>query len=181
MNRRSLAAFAIGLAAALAAGWLAFPRWLYVSADQPLSFNHRLHTSDATGFACADCHAVRADGEFAGIPPVESCAACHAEPVGATAAEKRLVEEFVKPGREIPWRVYARQPDNVRFPHAPHVRRAKLSCESCHGAHGTSETLVAFQADRVSGYARGLITMDRCESCHRETGRGPLACIGCHR
>jgi hypothetical protein len=181
MNPRPSAAFATGLAAALAVGWLAFPRWRYVSADQPLSFDHRVHTSDTTGFGCVDCHPIRPDGEFAGIPTVATCAACHAEAIGTTAAEQRLVEEFVKPGREIPWQVYARQPDNVRFPHAPHVQRAKLACDRCHGPHGASETLVAFQADRVSGYARGLLGMDECESCHREAGRGPLACIGCHR
>lgn len=181
MTRRSQVAFAAGFAGALALGWLGFPSLRYVAADQPLRFSHRVHTSEATGFGCTDCHAIRADGEFAGIPPLSTCAACHAEAVGSSPEEKRLVEEFVKPGREIPWRVYSRQPDNVRFPHAPHVQGARLACERCHGAHGTSDTLAAFEADPISGYARGLVTMDECEDCHRERGRGAQACIGCHR
>lgn len=181
MTRRAQVAFLAGLAAALAFGWLGFPRLRYVTADQPLPFSHRVHTSEATGLACQDCHAVRANGEFGGIPPLATCAGCHADPIGTSAGEKRLVEDFVRPGREIPWHVYARQPDNVRFPHAPHVTRAQIPCEGCHGAHGTGEALVAFETDRISGYARGLATMDECERCHRERGRGPLACIGCHR
>jgi len=181
MTRRSWLVFLAALVPALAFGWLGFPRLLYVAADQPLQFSHRTHASEAIGLTCEDCHAFRADAEFAGIPTLAKCADCHSEPIGDSAEEKRLVDEFVKPGREIPWHVYARQPDNVRFPHAAHVKRAGIACDGCHGAHGVSATLVAFESDRVSGYARGLATMDECEACHRERGRGTLACIGCHR
>ncbi|HEY6555302.1 MAG TPA: menaquinone reductase multiheme cytochrome c subunit QrcA [Vicinamibacteria bacterium] len=181
MTRRSPIAFLVGLTGALAFGWLGLPHLRFVAADQPLQFSHRVHTSEATGLACADCHSFRANGEFAGIPPLATCSGCHADPIGTSPDEKRLVEEFVKTGREIPWHVYSRQPDNVRFPHAPHVTEARIPCESCHGAHGTSESLFRFETNRVSGYARGLATMGACEGCHRERGRGATACIGCHR
>ena len=102
-----------------------FPRLLYARAEQPLRFSHKTHASEQAGLGCADCHPIAEDGRFAGIPRVDNCAACHAEPQGETTDEKRLVEEYVKPAREIPWLVYSRQPENVRFPHAVHVKRAR--------------------------------------------------------
>ncbi len=196
MNRRNLIAFAAGLSLALALGWLGLPRLLYARAEQPLRFSHRIHASDKTGYKCEDCHALREDGRFAGIPALASCSGCHAEPQGRTEDERRLVEEYVKPGREIPWRVYARQPDNVHFPHAAHVRRAGIACERCHGPHGTSEALRPFESNRVSGYSRDIwgpslsrlgnaswqgMKMSDCERCHAERGRERTSCLVCHR
>jgi hypothetical protein len=188
--------FAGGFAVMLAAGWIGLPVVLYSRTAQPLQFNHRVHTDKAKGnMACADCHALRADGSFAGIPRIVSCAACHAEPIGSSAAEKRLVAEYVKPGHEVPWLVYSRQPVNARFSHAIHVTRAKLACKTCHGDHGRSEGLRDYEQNRISGYSRDIwgrnlarvglspgdgMKMSDCESCHRE--RGVVAgCLGCHR
>ena len=181
MTRRGLVFFSAGLACALALGWLAFPRLLYARAEQPLRFSHRTHVSDKTGFGCADCHPLGEDGRFAGIPRLDNCAGCHAEPQGDSAEEKRLVEEYVKPGREIPWRVYARQPENVRFPHAVHVKRAGLACERCHGPHGASDALPAQETNRITGYSRGLARMSECESCHAQDHRERTACLACHK
>jgi hypothetical protein len=196
MSRHNLTAFAAGLALALLLGWLALPRLLYARAEQPLRFSHKLHASDTTGYKCEDCHALAGDGRFAGIPGIASCSGCHAEPQGGSADEKRLVELYVTPGREIPWRVYARQPDNVHFPHAVHVKRAGIACERCHGPHGTTETLRPFESNRVSGYSRDLwgpsltrlgngtrpgMKMSDCESCHAESGHGRTSCLACHR
>jgi menaquinone reductase, multiheme cytochrome c subunit len=179
MNRRALGFFVAGLALALALGWLGFPRLLFARAEQPLRFSHKTHA--AAGSACADCHPIGEDGRFAGIPRVETCATCHAEPLGQSADEKRLVEEYVKPGREIPWLVYSRQPDNVRFPHAVHVKRGGIACERCHGAHGESDALPAAQTNRITGYSRGLTTMNDCESCHSRTLPERTACLACHK
>ena len=41
--RRGSLFFAAGLLAALAAGWVAFPRVLYVRQAQPLEFRHKTH------------------------------------------------------------------------------------------------------------------------------------------
>jgi hypothetical protein len=181
MTRRALLFFSAGLAAALVLGWAAFPHLLYARAEQPLVFEHRLHVSDRVGLSCGDCHAIGEDGRFAGIPGIDRCAGCHEEAQGSSADEKRLLEEYVKPGRAIPWRVYARQPDNVRFPHAIHVRRAGIACARCHGSHGESEGLPPLQTDRLSGYSRDLMTMSDCEGCHAETGRAHTACLACHK
>jgi len=181
MKRRAVLFFSLGLGLALALGWVAFPRLLYARAEQPLRFSHATHASDKTGFACADCHPIGKDGRFAGIPKIDNCAGCHAEPQGATDAEKRLVEEYVKPGREIPWLVYSRQPENVRFPHAVHVQRAKIACERCHGPHGASEALPTHETNRITGYSRDLRKMSDCESCHAENDHARTACLACHK
>jgi hypothetical protein len=192
---RSGLSFGAGAAVTLALGWAAFPRLLYVKSAQPLAFNHAVHGS-GTGLGCEDCHALHTDGTFAGIPGIAKCAECHAEPLGTTAAEKQLVEEYVIPGREIPWRVYAAQPDNVYFPHAVHVRGAALACERCHGPHGASSSLRPYEVNRISGYSRDIwgpslsrwsrepwqgMKMSDCLSCHEASARGGSACLACHK
>ena len=196
MNRRALLAFAAGTALAVALGWTALPTLLYARADQPLRFSHRTHTSDKTGYTCEDCHVFEGDGRFAGIPRLESCAGCHAEPQGTSTEEKRLVEEYVKPGKEIPWLVYSRQPEHVFFPHAAHVKGAAVACERCHGAHGTTDGLRPFESNRVTGESRDVwgpsmsrlgnpagrgMKMSDCEDCHAEHGRSHTACLACHK
>jgi len=173
--------FTAGFVAMLAAGWLGFPRTLYTSSRQPLAFNHRVHQEKASQ-KCADCHSVTADGVFTGTPALANCAGCHAEPMGTTANEKVLVASWVKPGREIPWRSYARQPMNVRFSHAVHLNLGKLSCQTCHGPHGNSVTVADYQEDRISGYSRHPVsmTMSDCEDCHRQRGV-EAGCLGCHK
>ncbi len=129
-----------GLLAALGAGWAGFPRAIYKSTPQPVAFSHKVHV-ETGGAKCEDCHAFRADGTFAGIPPLETCSTCHAAAIGSTADEKRFVEEYVARGREPQWASYARQPENVWFSHTTHVKLAQLKCERCHGDHGSTAKL----------------------------------------
>lgn len=197
MKHRCLTAFGLGLAAALATGWLAFPRVLYQRQEQPLQFSHKTHTGDKVGSKCEDCHAFAVDGRFGGVPKLETCAGCHAAPVTENADEKRLVAEYVTPRREIPWKVYARQPMNVWFSHATHVRVAKLECERCHGGHGKTEKLRPYEENRISGYSRDIwgasiaritwpppprpsMKMDDCMACHRDRGVAG-GCLACHQ
>jgi hypothetical protein len=173
--------FTIGFVAVLAAGWVGFPRTLYTSSKQPLEFNHRLHQEKASQ-KCVDCHSITADGAFTGTPALAGCAGCHAEPMGTTANEKVLVAAWVKPGREIPWQSYARQPMNVRFSHAVHLNLGKLTCDTCHGPHGNTTKVASYQQDRISGYSRHSVsmTMSDCENCHRQKGV-EAGCLGCHK
>src|SRR5690349_17898482 len=133
MKFRGTAMFLLGFAATMWAGWFAFPRVLYSTGSQPLNFSHKVHAGEKVGMSCDDCHGIGEDGRFAGIPRVEKCAGCHAEPVTESADEQLLVTRYVKTEREVPWLVYSRQPDNVAFSHAIHVKLAKLKCEQCHG------------------------------------------------
>lgn len=195
VKNRGACFFLAGLLATLAGGWIVFPRVLYQRMDQPLQFSHRLHTSEKVGLTCESCHSIQADGRFTGIPGIQKCAECHAQPLGTTAEEKKLVDEFITPQREIPWRVYARQPENVYFSHVQHVQQAQLPCERCHGNHGATETLRAFQQNRLSGYSRDIwghsisrlrngpdegMKMDDCSRCHHARGVQE-SCLACHK
>jgi menaquinone reductase, multiheme cytochrome c subunit len=188
-------AFVAGALVALGFGWLALPRLLYQRIEQPLQFSHALHTGEAVGQSCEDCHAFDTDGRFAGIPSIESCAACHSETLGDSENERRLVEDYVKKGREIPWLVYSRQPDTAFFPHTRHLRVAELPCARCHGPHGGTTTLRAYERNRLTGYSRdvwgrrlsGVATADwdgmkmgDCSRCHRQRDVAE-SCLDCHR
>lgn len=189
------AAFAtLGLAAGLAAGWLALPALLYGRQEQPLGFSHQVHV-ESSGMTCEDCHAFADDGSFGGIPAIATCADCHAEPQGESEAERVLVEEYVAAGREIPWLVYSRQPDNVYFSHAPHVRRAGIECRRCHGDRGASAGAPPYEYNRISTYSRAIwgpriqgggpdkwdsMKMSACTKCHAERGVRDH-CLMCHK
>ena len=186
---------AVGFGAALALGYKALPALLYETKEQPLQFNHAVHTGEKGGIACEDCHVFREDGSFSGVPATESCAQCHETAVGNSRAEKTLVDKYLKTGEEIPWLIYSRQPDNAFFPHAVHVNRAELQCAECHGPHGASTSLPVYQVNRISGYSRDIwgrnisgvssqpwegMKMDRCVRCHAERRRDD-SCLDCHK
>jgi hypothetical protein len=192
-HRGSLFFFA-GLLASLSLGWVAFPRLLYRASEQPVRFSHRVHATDA-GLACEDCHPLLPDGRFAGLPTLESCAGCHREPVGKTEDERRFVADYVARGREVSWLASARQPDNVRFPHAVHVRLGGVKCEACHGPQQELDAPRRHEVDRISGYSReiwgpSLSRMHRkpwegkkmtdCCGCHAKHGVAE-SCLDCHR
>lgn len=196
MKVRGLLPFAFGLLVALAGGWVAFPRVLYRRVEQPIQFSHKTHTSEQVGLSCEDCHSLGEDGRFSGAPPLENCAGCHSEAVGPSAEEKRLIERYVSKNREIPWLIYARQPENARFAHAPHVKLAGIKCERCHGPHGSSSALRPLEQNRLSTYSRDVegyslaslrtaeweegMKMDDCSRCHHERGVEE-SCLTCHK
>jgi len=195
MTARGISWAAAGLVMTCAAGWLLYPALFYRTWAQPLSFNHKIHTGDAAGLSCDACHALADDGRFVGMPATELCAGCHASPIGTTAAERTLVEQYVTPGAEIPWKSYWRQPDNAWFSHAIHIRKGGVACEECHGAHGSSEALEQPLVNRLTGYPRDMeriavpalftretpgMKMDRCTGCHESRGFRS-GCISCHQ
>jgi hypothetical protein len=189
------ACFLAGVVASLGFGWFAFPRVLYQRSEQPLQFSHKVHATTAA-MKCEDCHSVLADGRFSAIPPLAKCAECHSAAIGTTKEEKLLVERYVTPGREIPWHIYAGQPDNVFFPHANHLKLGKVDCGRCHGDHGKTDTLRAYEYDPITGYSRDIgepkflragayrtrsaMKMDDCAQCHHEK-KVETACLDCHK
>jgi len=191
---RTLRVFGLGLAVALLAGWVAFPRALYVERHQPIEFRHQTHAEKSGNAQCTGCHVLRDDGTYAGIPTQETCAGCHSDRIGSTQEEAILVNEYIKPGKEIPWLVYARQPANVWFSHAVHVRRAGLACAECHSTYGGSDAVRVYKQDRISGYSQDIswqptaslrhmphygMSMSDCEDCHRRR-HAQVGCLGCH-
>ena len=91
----------------LLVGWVAFPRVLYMQKHQPLDFLHKTHAEKSGLADCNECHTVRDDGTFAGLPAMEKCAGCHSEKVGESKAEATLVDSYITPGHETPWLVYS--------------------------------------------------------------------------
>jgi hypothetical protein len=194
--------FIIGLAGSLIVGWVIFPQLLYSKKNQPIDFNHALHMEEVDD-GCASCHYFREDGSFSGAPKLAECIGCHEEPLGEDPEENRFYEEFVAKEREVPWLVYAKQPDCVFFSHAAHVKMGKMDCVTCHGHIGESESLRAYQENRISGYSRDIwghniagikrnswdrMKMNDCANCHEvETGRRTSvqtnydACYVCHK
>ena len=187
--------FLLGFVLALGAGWGVFPLTLYRAEEQPLQFSHRTHTGESLGLACTDCHALDEEGTFVGLPSTQRCLECHSTSLGESQEEGRFLTSYGETEEEIPWKVYARQPDNVWFPHAPHLLGAELECSECHGQHGDSQGLRALEVNRISGYSRDIwgprlggalwgppqgMKMDRCIDCHAKRG-GPEGCIACHR
>ncbi len=182
MKNRGTFLFMAGAAVALSVGWAGFPRLIYQTRPQPVNFSHKVH-ADKAGLKCEDCHEIRADGTFSGIPRLEKCGGCHTAAMGTSAAEKYFIDTYVTPQREVPWAVYARQPGNVYFPHAVHVKIAHLECARCHGNHGETDVIPPYQQDRISGYSRDVwqrMKMNDCVACHRQRGIEP-SCLDCHK
>jgi len=193
--RRALVVFGLGLAVALLAGWVAFPRVLYIQRQQPFQFRHKTHAEKSGIADCSECHVLREGGAFAGIPAMEKCASCHSERIGDSEAEATLVGSYIKAGHETPWLVYAQQPANVWFSHAIHVRRAGLNCTDCHAGYGRSDQIKIYEVNRISGYSRDIwghsmsrlhrgpgdgMKMSDCEDCHHKR-RIEVGCLGCHQ
>jgi len=192
---KSRLVFLLGFLFALLIGWILFPLGLYESKQQPVQFNHKVHTGESGGMSCTDCHTTANDGRFQGIPAIAKCTECHSAPLGETEAEKILVEQYITPNKEITWFVYSRQPDNAYFSHASHVTLGELKCEECHGPHGSSEFLKTYQQNRISGYSRDIwgdnisgfqsepwegMKMDKCVRCHEKRNRRD-GCVACHK
>ncbi len=119
--------FLLGFIGALIVGWLVFPNLIYSQKAQPINFSHVAHQ----GEDCESCHSLRADGTYSGIPRLDRCRECHESAQGSSEAEAKLISDYVEKNRELPWRVYAWQPDNVYFSHAPHKGQG-LECTRCH-------------------------------------------------
>ena len=119
--------FFTGFIVALILGWVVFPDLLYSKKAQPINFSHVAH-QDAS---CEDCHVARDDGTYAGIPRIDKCKECHESQMGQQESERILVEEYIQKDREVPWQIYAWQPDNVYFSHAPHKAKG-VQCVRCH-------------------------------------------------
>ncbi|MCJ8502153.1 menaquinone reductase multiheme cytochrome c subunit QrcA [Desulfatitalea alkaliphila] len=195
--------FILGMAASMILGWLIFPQLLYSQKNQPIDFNHRLHM-ELVDQGCQSCHFFREDGTFSGSPKLAQCISCHDQRLGLSENEKIFFEEYVAKDREVPWLVYARQPDCVFFSHAAHVEGARMDCVTCHGNTGTSESLRPYEENRLTGYSRDIwgrkisglkvnswdrMKMSDCAKCHaqyadihdssEQTRRD--ACFVCHK
>lgn len=193
--------FIAGLVASLLIGWVAFPALLYSQKKQPVDFDHALHVG-VVDHGCQSCHFFREDGSYSGVPKLAQCVECHTEANSDDPEEIKFVEQYVKPGREVPWLVYSRQPDCVFFSHAAHVIKGQMDCMTCHGPIGESTSSRVYQQNRITGYSRDIwghnisgikrnswdrMKMDDCADCHAEANVPPGSvqtqkdgCFVCH-
>ena len=187
-------AFVVGLVVALILGWWVLPNLMKVEKKQPIAFNHVLHVQDQ-GMSCEQCHFLREDGTFSGLPTTAACAECHSEVLGSDPEEALFVQNYVQTGREIQgeWLVYQKQPDNVFFSHAAHLGDLDTAastaevCSRCHLDVSAMTTPPVYKENRLSGYSQNTMLMWDCERCHAETKlRDPQthasnACFVCHK
>lgn len=174
--------FLIGVAVSLLIGWVIFPELLYSQKKQPIDFNHALHVEQVEN-GCESCHFFREDGSFSGAPKLAQCIDCHEEVQGDSPDEIKFVTQYVQQGVEVPWLIYAKQPDCVFFSHAAHVLAAHMECVTCHGPIGESEHLRIYEENRITGYSRDIwgkniagikknswdrMKMDDCSECHQK-------------
>ncbi len=189
--------FVVAFVVFFAGSSLLFPKLLYSKKDQPFNFDHKLHTYEAGD--CDACHFLREDGSYSGIPKLETCMECHPDtaPLGVTEDEAVFVEEYLAKGKEIPWFVYAKQPDCVFFSHAAHTdASAGMDCIDCHGHIGESTSLRPYEENRITGYSRDIwgqnifgikknswdrMKMDDCAKCHKEETGHQGYCFQCHK
>ncbi len=198
-----IACFLLGMVVAMLWGWYSYPNIMYDKQEQPIVFNHVIHMD--VGMDCADCHYLREDGTFAGRPTTESCASCHEMALTDHPEEIKFIKEYVETGREIAdeWLIYAKQPDNVYFPHAPHsfencarcheymdvfpISTVEESCAACHIDVWNMETPPTYQRNWLSSYSRDIMMMWECEACHAIPGHmygganASNACFVCHK
>jgi len=194
-GKHGKAMFFAGLAAMLAFGWIVFPYIIYKSVDQPVQFSHMTHTGDNVALTCDSCHTFSADGRFVGIPTIDKCATCHSQSKGVSDDEEKMIANYIKPHREIPWVIYSKQPQNVFFSHATHVKLGGMDCQTCHFGRIYTRDLKPALISRISGYSldvfgKNLINapytpsrgmrMDDCSNCHHERGVKE-SCIDCHK
>lgn len=170
-----LLVFLAGFILALVFGWVVFPNLLYSQKAQPMEFSHVAHQDSS----CEDCHYFRKDGTYSGIPKLEKCKECHESPMGESEAEKKLVEEYIQKEQEIPWRIYAWQPDNVYFSHAPHKAKG-IECIRCHRDVAAEKKMPVYRENLLTGYSKETMKMIECEKCHADRGVNN-ECELCHK
>jgi len=186
--------FVVGLVVMLCVGWILFPKALYVEKPQPMNFSHLKH-GEQVDLTCDSCHSFRPDGTFVGIPDIATCVPCHETLNSQSPDEALLVNNYIAENREIPWRVYSRQPICVYFAHAPHVLTAKIDCQTCHGPKQQENILPVYEQNWITGYSRDIwgrnisglnsnswdsMKMADCADCHRER-KAPDNCFVCHK
>lgn len=138
--------------------------------EQPIQFPHKTHID--AGVECNICHQFYETRKNSGRPTIEVCSNCHFdEPMTSNPEEKRLIEEYIKKNKEVPWKRVYYVPEHVYYPHFRHVINAKIDCEFCHGDIKSQTMSLTKPLKKTKMYF--------CYNCHKESGIS-VDCITCH-
>jgi hypothetical protein len=134
-----------------------------------IAFNHRKHVVD-NEIGCDTCHVYVSEQTFSGLPDADVCSSCHAEALGKSAEEAKLVRMLAEE-TPLEWKRLFRQPSHVFYSHRRHVAVSGIECPVCHQDIGRSQSPPA----RVR-----RLRMDDCIACHESKGVS-TNCTACHR
>jgi hypothetical protein len=134
-----------------------------------IEFNHRKHVVE-NEISCETCHLFVADETFSGLPDGDICSSCHAEALGKSAEETKLLA-LLAAGTPLEWKRLFLQPAHVFYSHRRHVAVARIECPVCHQDVGRSAAPPA---------AVRKLRMEDCIACHEAKGLS-AHCTTCHR
>ena len=100
---------------------------------QPVPFSHKHHVGEL-GLDCRYCHSSVEESSSAGMPPTQTCMACHSQ-IWTGAAILEPVRVSYRDSTPISWTRVNALPDFVYFNHSIHIAKG-VGCTTCHGPVG---------------------------------------------
>lgn len=167
MTRRFLLFFSILILAAV----LLTRAQVLANPEQPVAFNHQIHTQ--AGVQCLFCHSSALRADIAGIPSMQKCMGCHTV-IATDNVAVQVLAGYWERREPIPWLRVSWQPDFVYFSHQAHLRTGE-NCETCHGDVGRMPL------------TRSFVKMDMgwCLDCHLQQPNNKVVrladCLTCHK
>jgi hypothetical protein len=129
-----------------------------VAWEQPIPFSHRHHVA-GIGVDCRFCHTTVETSAYAGIPPTETCMACHSQ-IWADSPTLEPVRASYRKDESIRWNRVHDLADYAYFNHSVHVYKG-IGCSTCHG-----------RVDQMPLVSRqSSLRMEWCLDCHRAPER----------
>ncbi|HXC33049.1 MAG TPA: cytochrome c3 family protein [Verrucomicrobiae bacterium] len=122
----------LGYAANLVNG-TAYVTEVHNARPQPVPFSHKHHVGEL-GLDCRYCHTSVEESSSAGMPPTQTCMACHSQ-IWTNAAILEPVRASYRDSTPISWTRVNALPDFVYFNHSIHVAKG-VGCTTCHGPVG---------------------------------------------
>jgi len=120
---------------------------------QPVPFSHKHHVGEL-GLDCRYCHTSVEVSSSAGMPPTQTCMACHSQ-IWTNAAILEPVRASYRDSTPISWTRVNALPDFVYFNHSIHIAKG-VGCTTCHGP--IAEMNITWRAESL--YMRW------CLECH---------------
>jgi Cytochrome c7 and related cytochrome c len=102
----------------------------YVEQPQPVPFSHKHHVGEL-GIDCRYCHSAVEVSSSAGMPPTQTCMACHSQ-IWTNAAILEPIRVSYRDSKPVEWTRVNAVPDFVYFNHSIHIAKG-VGCTTCHG------------------------------------------------